>query len=241
MCKLCNFLPFSLAVSIQEKIWQCHAWVVGLWIWALRYRDCTVLKSYLKAVIYGVYKAPRPWRPSSLQAAASFSFLQRICNQAECTGEHCSYSHPAQSCFIFIFHNFSWQSCLETPLLFHVQYRISLAPGGLILPNSSCCCCICSCQKYRLWMSCLMWICAASFSMNLKQLQPQGGLWMQEGTEAPHRQRMRLPNKIKRLKRKHMFWNNRYSFKSNLCAVVLCAYENTWCMTWWVQLSCCVF
>lgn len=99
MYKLYNFfLPFSLAASIQESIWQCHAWVVRLRIWALRYRDCTVLKSYFKAVIYGVYKAPRPWRPSSLQAAASYSFLQSICNQAERTAEHCSYSHPAQSC-----------------------------------------------------------------------------------------------------------------------------------------------
>lgn len=94
------------------------------------------------------------------------------------------------------------QSCLLlSPQLSYQSYLKCLEPPGLFLsaiqhqagcrrPDPTCnpsfCCCACPCQKQRLWMSDLMWICAASCSVNSRQLQLGVGCQCKEEEQNHH-------------------------------------------------------
>lgn len=88
--------------------------------------------------------------------------------------------------------------------------------------KSSWVCCICSCQEHKLWMRCLMQICALRCSVSSRQLQPMAGLPVPgEATEAPCSWGTKKLPKTELLNRKHTFLNNRYGFKYNPGAVIL--------------------
>lgn len=82
------------------------------------------------------------------------------------------------------------------------------------------CCCAGPCQKQRLWVSDLVWISAASCSVNSCSWERAVSAKKRNRTTTQQRDEGQVAHKAKELSRKHTFVSKRYCFEWNPSAII---------------------